>query len=280
MHCWGGQLANANDAGMSAVPTPVPGLTSGVTAISVSISGNLACAILGGGAVECVGENGLGQLGNGSTISSSTPVQVTGLASGVTAVSVGGSTVCAITAEGAVKCWGDNSQGMLGNGTTFAIADADGGGWGMSAVPVQVTGLTSGVTSVSVGLSSACALTAAGGVQCWGRDFTAVGVSSAVPVQVAGLTSGVTAISTGADNPCVIVAGGGVQCWGEWDLGYPLPTAVTGLPTGVTSVSAGWSFACAVLSSGRVECLGTNGFGQLGDNSMMDSKSPVEVTGL
>ncbi len=67
--------------------------------------------------MKCWGPNGDGQLGNGSTTDSSRPVEVSGLTSGITAIAVGGSHTCAITTAQRLKCWGDNSNGQLGNGS-------------------------------------------------------------------------------------------------------------------------------------------------------------------
>src|ERR1019366_4194521 len=168
----------SSDAGQTA-----PKANNAIQAVSAGGGGGSPtfCALTVGGGVECWGQNQWGQLGNNSTKSTYVPVQVTGLTSGVTAISVGLNSACALTSGGAVKCWGSNNSGELGNGSTTA-----------SSVPVQVTGLTSGVTAMSVGDDHACALTLGGGVKCWGAGSAASGdgstaTSSSVPVEVAGV---------------------------------------------------------------------------------------------
>jgi len=136
------------------------------------------------------------------------PVPVTGLTSGATAISVGLSSACAVTARGGVECWGDGGPGELGNGSAAK-----------SSRPVPVTGFTSGATGVSVGaLLSACAVGPGGRVQCWGRNHDLYGglplTQSMVPVPVTGLSSGMIATSVGSESACVLTAQGGVECWG------------------------------------------------------------------
>jgi alpha-tubulin suppressor-like RCC1 family protein len=97
---------------------------------AVALGAGSACALTSGGAVLCWGDNEAGQLGNGKTANSPRPVSVTGLAGGVSAISVGVIFACALMNGGAVKCWGNNVAGELGNGSTTG-----------SAVPVDVAGL-------------------------------------------------------------------------------------------------------------------------------------------
>ena len=77
-----------------------------------------------------------------------------------TSIAVGGGQSCALTAGGAVKCWGRNDSGQLGNNSTTD-----------SSVPVDVSGLGSGVTAIAAGSYHSCALTAGGAAKCWGYNF-------------------------------------------------------------------------------------------------------------
>lgn len=224
-----------------------------------------------------------GELGDGSVTSSSVPVGVTGLGSGVIAVSAGGRHTCAVTSGGAVQCWGFNDDGELGNGSTIK-----------SSVPVPVLGLGAGVVGVSSGYYHACAVTSGGAVQCWGSnthgqlgDGTLIDRSA--PVAVVGLGSGVVAVSCGFDHTCALLAGGGVECWGDNLSGMlgdgstidsAVPVGVTGLGPGVVAIGAGAGSSCALTSTGKVQCWGYNQAGMLGDSTGMDSLVPVEVTGL
>jgi len=118
-----------------------------------------SCALTTKGAVKCWGYNGEGELGNSTTVNSSMPVDVTGLGKGVKAISSGSYFTCALTTKGAVKCWGSNTYGQLGDNTTTD-----------SKMPVDVYGLGKGVKAISSGSFFACALTTKGAVKCWGSN--------------------------------------------------------------------------------------------------------------
>ena len=91
---------------------------------------------------------------------------MSGLTSGVAAVSAGESHTCALTTGSGVKCWGNNGNGQLGYGTTPTT------GCYCSLAPADVSGLTSGVAAVSAGGGHTCALTTGGGVKCWGANYS------------------------------------------------------------------------------------------------------------
>jgi alpha-tubulin suppressor-like RCC1 family protein len=287
VECWGGnQYGQLGDGTTTSSLTPVvvPGLPGVAT---VSAGDYSTCAVLSGGTtgstVECWGDGSYGELGDGTTTSSSTPVVVSGL-SGVTAVSVGGGFACAVLSNGTVACWGNNRFGQLGDGTATS-----------SATPVVVTGL-SGVTAVSVSGSpnagsSACAVLSNGTVECWGIRRDGTTTTSATPVVVRGL-SGVTAVSVGSYSVCALLLNGTVECWGDNHyglLGDPTlatlssrtPVVVSRL-SGVTDVSVGVYSACALRSDGTVACWGDDQYGQLGNPSVTRAlgTSYVPVVGV
>jgi alpha-tubulin suppressor-like RCC1 family protein len=283
--CWGdninGELGNGTFLD-SALPTPVLGLGSGVTALAMG--GYHTCAIVNGG-VQCWGYNFDGELGNGSTDDSEFPVPVQGLSSGVVAIGAGAYHTCAVTSAGAVRCWGYNSNGELGDNTTNATG---------AGAPSSVSGLTSGATLIAGGAYHTCALVS-GGVQCWGYNFdgeldNGTVNDSHVPVTAGGLTSGVSALSAGLYHTCAIVTGGALRCWG-WNsngqlgnntitaTGTGAPVAVSGVTSGVSALAAGGDHTCAVVS-GAAKCWGENSWGQLGVGSLVDSHVPVAVSGL
>jgi alpha-tubulin suppressor-like RCC1 family protein len=284
VRCWGrnnyGQLGTGTHIS-SSVPVGVVGLGSGVVALSTGVG---QCAVTSTGALKCWGLNDKGQLGNGNHVGSSVPVGVVGLGSGMATVSASGQHTCAVTTAGAVKCWGYNGDGELGNGTITV----------MSFVPVSVVGLGSRVARVSAGQSHSCAVTTAGAIKCWGSNFVGelgngTTTRSAVPVGVVGLGSGVVAVSAGGSHSCAVTSAGAVKCWGfngDGELGNgtttssSVPVGVVGLGSGVVAVFAGFTHSCAVTSAGAVKCWGENAYGQLGNGTTTSSLVPVGVVGL
>jgi alpha-tubulin suppressor-like RCC1 family protein len=310
LRCWGsnanGQLGiGTTSAAASPTPTLVKtsstatlGTGSPVTAISAK--GSSACAVTGGGAAgiaRCWGANSSGQLGDGTTTQRpyadrKVKKNVSTDLVGITDISMGATSACALLSTGAVSCWGANADGQLGNNSVTASS---------YAVPVSgINGTTVKAKSVSVGTGFACALLTTGAVKCWGRNTygqlgnnTATG--SRVPVDVKTATqssvtattplafTGVTAISAGAQHTCAIaVVSGNSQgfCWGynsdrQLGVGTTTPTppnrwfaaAVFGTKTtGATALATGPNNTSFVVTNAMVS-LGGNSSGQLGMNN-------------
>jgi hypothetical protein len=193
---------------------------------------------------------------------------------------------CALLNTGAVKCWGLNFEGQLGNTTTTD-----------SLVPVAVNAFTGGVPAVSItaGDAHTCALLNTGAVNCWGYNRSGqlgnnTSDTSSAPVAVNAFIGGATAVSitAGDAHTCALLNTGAVNCWGNNDFGRlgngttvtsSVPVAVNAFIGGATAVSitADGSHTCAVLNTGAVNCWGHNRSGQLGNNTTVTSSVPVAV---
>ena len=232
--CWGHNCEGSFGYGSQTFhsePNPIIGLASGVVAISAG--SHHTCALTSVGGVLCWGNAHGGLLGDGKTESALVPVAVTGLESGVAAISAGDSHTCALTAAGRLLCWGENNEGQLGNGTTDT-----------SIFPVPVVGLEPSVAAVSAGYQHTCAITTQGKLFCWGSNGAGqlgvdVILSSESPVPVDGLSSAVIAVSAGGKHTCAVTQTGSVLCWGSNESGQLgdgtyenrwVPAPVTGFP--------------------------------------------------
>ena len=304
--------------GVGLLPSPRPAAASGVAAVAAG--GGHTCALTMAGGVKCWGANTFGQLGDGTTTDRTTPVDTSGLTSGVVAVTTGGSHTCAVTDASGVKCWGWNLFGQLGAETADLCSAPFWGDSPCSTTPVDVLDLTTGLAAVAAAGEHTCALTTTGGVKCWGGNrFGQLGAEtngrcpyptlghvpcSTMPVDVVGLTSGVAAVAGLSAHTCVLTTAGGLKCWGynfSGQLGdgsrtdHTTPVDVTGLTSGVAAVAAGGDHTCAVTTAGGVKCWGSNLFGELGAETtdlcsvaalplpfeeVPCSRTPLDVAGL
>lgn len=279
--CWGysqfGQVGSgaANDVIPRA--TRVPGL-SGV--ISVAAAPLHVCALIQGGTVRCWGRGTGGELGDGLSQSSISPVSVSGL-SGVTSLVAGQGATCAIVTAGDLYCWGTNASGAVGNGST-------------SPAPLPVKSSLSGVQSIGMGRSHVLARTASG-FYGWGNNqvgqlLTATPSSFEMsPVAISALPAQATALFGGAGSMCVL-SGGGAACWAH-DLTGQLgtrnlivkttPAVVsngTSALTGLTHIAAAGFHTC-VASAAQVRCGGDASLFKLGQTVVEEGSAvPLPIS--
>jgi len=291
---WGynfdGELGNGSTTNSSS-PVAVS-LPSGTIVTAIAGGGQHSLALTSTGRVLTWGANIYGELGNGSTTNSSTPVAVS-LPSGTLVIAIAGGTLhsLALTSTGQVFAWGYNFDGELGNGTTTTT------GCQCITTPVQVS-LPSGpvVTAIAAGGGHGLALTSTGQVLAWGRNNSGqlgngTMNNSSIPVQVS-LPSGtaVTAVAGGNSHSLALTATGQVLAWGINGYGQlgngTLTTSTTpvaaSVPSGtiVSAIAGGSIHSLALTSTGQVLAWGDNTSGQLGDGTNTSSSTPVMVSGL
>ena len=277
-YCWGrndlGQLGNGTNV-QSLTPVAVQG---GRVFTTLGIGGNHSCGLTSTGAAYCWGDNSQGGLGDGTMGQRTTPVAVqSGLT--FTAIVTGNSNqTCALTTSGAAYCWGDNTWGALGDGTTTSR---------LTPVPVMgghvFTRLTTQVQT--------CGLTVDGTAFCWGfNDSGQIGDGTTTrrltPVRVqGGLTF--TTLAAGNNHTCGLTPSGAAFCWGSDAFGAIgdgttstdprlTPTAVQG-GLSFASLVAGSDHVCGLTSTGTAYCWGNNTNGQLGDGTTAVRVTPGPI---
>ncbi len=303
LRCWGlgldgalghGDTATIGDDEPPAAAGPVD-VGAGRAVEAVSTGAAHTCALLDRGAVRCWGFGGDGRLGYASTSTigddeppaAAGPVDL-GVGRGARAISAGMAHTCAVLDDGAVRCWGFNSDGRLGYGRTDLIGDNEPPG---SVGPVR---LGAGRTALAIASGGAhtCAVLDDGAVRCWGRgDDGQLGYGSVGnvgddetpdligPVDL-GAGRRAVAIAAGDRHTCAVLDDGTVRCWGlgaAGRLGYAnvqsigdteTPAAAgpvyLGLGRTARAITAGDDHTCALLDDGGVRCWGDGGYGRLG----------------
>ncbi len=238
------------------------------------------CALLTDGTGRCWGTNSSGQLGDMTKVDQATPVVVSVMdgPGRSTAITAGFIHTCALPQTGGTICWGDDTYGELGDGTSN-----DG----------VVQNLSGSVQAIVAGGNHTCAIVS-GAVRCWGKGadgqlgFGTPYLNKTTPVPVY-TPSPATALALGAGHTCALLQDETVNCWGDNSYGQvgvgtkilaeDSATAVAGISNAI-AIAAGDYFSCAVLADNTARCWGYNGKGQLGDGTNDMQFSPTTVLGL
>ncbi|MFA7150813.1 MAG: prepilin-type N-terminal cleavage/methylation domain-containing protein [Candidatus Paceibacterota bacterium] len=310
VYTWGsntnGQLGDGTTVSRT-VPIQVKGV-GGVNYLtnvkSVAAGGRFSLALKNDGTVWAWGDNWSGKLGDGTTTSRLTPIQVrgpggSGYLTSITSISGGWYSATALKSDGTVWAWGYNIHGMLGDGTTIT-----------KYTPVQVKGVGgSGYLTNIIAIDSndwhSLALKSDGTVWAWGANHAGqLGDNTTTemrltPVQVvgpngSGYLTDIIKISAGYHHSLALKSDGTVWAWGENSLGQRgdgttvlynyTPVQVVGpggvgYLTNITDIAAGFRHSFALKSDGTVWAWGGNWYGNLGDNTITNRRTPVQVKG-
>jgi alpha-tubulin suppressor-like RCC1 family protein len=260
--CWGyNGNRQVTDSASSFITTPVQIPGTGYT--SVAMGRAHTCAV-GSTGLKCWGANNAGQLGDNTLVDKPVPTTPAGPSFGTTRVYAGGDHTCITSGAGDTYCWGSNTYGELGDGTTTG--------------KLQLTSLLGeGYVFLSLAQFHTCGLMPSGSVRCWGRNHNGMlgdgtTVNSLTPKTVAGVNLA-THISTGTNHTCARLSNGQVACWGagnDGQIGDGMviqrlnPTIVPGL-TGVVDIVGGTAFTVARKTDKDIVWWGYPGLGGLGD---------------
>ena len=306
--CWGngskGQLGHGTMSDLSRPDITLPAVDSNGDALSdiiqVSNGGEHTCALTSDGDVWCWGESDNGRLGDNCSSSCADKSHGVGVVNGtgIIQISAGESHTCALNEQSEVLCWGKGANGRLGNDSTDNKNNA------VSVVEEgDSTNPLTSIIQVSAGGEHTCALTAEGGVKCWGHNGAGrLGNGSTAetdhPVDV--ITSnrdstpliGIVQVSAGSTHTCALTSAGEVMCWGSGSAGqlgnkadndqeYPVDVVTSKNNsdpiTGIVQISAGNNYTCALTEEGKVKCWGEALYGRLGHEGNSNSNYPVDV---
>ena len=277
-----GMLASA--AAFAAERTPV---VTGVREGSrLALGAAHSCVIGTDGNVRCWGENGSGQLGDGTTTDRRTAVLVGNLTQ-VVSIAAGVAHTCALRAAGTVHCWGSSANDQIGPGTANRTT------------PLQVAGLT-GIVAITAGARHTCSLDGTGVVRCWGDNAQGQLGRTGTGTAAVDLDD-VVAIGAGAEHTCAVDVRGDAWCWGRntddqlgagdgSDIGSfeSLPvevrfagTTLPGIPgSGFIAITGGVAHTCGIRAGGNTLCWGSSASGQVGDGGTDTHDTPQDVSGV
>ena len=281
VRCWGANAVQQCDRERdNAILTPHTVLSVN-DAVALATGAEHTCVARASGHVDCWGNNEVGQLGRGTeTIGRNSRQRVMGISNAVD-VAAGHLHTCAALSDGTVACWGANSYGQLGDGTTMP-----------RSTPRVVSGLDDAV-AVAAGDRHSCALKSDGSVWCWGDNaFGQLGNGmtglSTSPVRVRDLSDVADVVSGPATgrHSCALRRDGELWCWGNNASGQIgdgtmdvrlIPVRVA---SNVASVAVGGGSTCATRTDGSPVCWGRNDQGQLGDGTLAPRAVPTPILPL
>jgi alpha-tubulin suppressor-like RCC1 family protein len=249
----------------------VAAVRGGDTPPPIAAGRDFSCVGVAGGGVSCWGDDSVGQLGDGNAAAGPhAPAAVAGL-DGITTLAAHWQHTCGLSGAGLLTCWGANSKGQIGDGSTTGprpptlINDPS------ASAPLPM------FSQVTTGKAHTCAL-AASDIYCWGDNgegqINQTGLNAPVttPTPIAGMVTDPIWVAAGGQHTCAVSTVGHVACWGADDSGQH-----DGTIDNASQVFAGAAFSCALAGDGALFCWGDNHFGQLaiGGDTVRPTPAPV-----
>ncbi len=273
--------------------------------VQIKTGANHSCIRYNDGSVKCFGDGAFGQLGHGETtdladvtteLGGNLPFVKLGTGRTATDIRVGYAHSCALLDNATIKCWGQNTYGQLGIGSTANAGD----GANEMGDNLPAVNLGAGRTATQLFAFGyvTCAKLDNGVTKCFGRNSsgqlgledtvnrgtTAAQMGDSLPAPMLGAGRSVIEMSGGLDFTCALLDNSTVKCYGANRYGQlgqentltlgdssgeMTSLAAVNLGTGLTAtdIGAGYSHVCAVLNNGTAKCWGRNFRGQLGHNS-------------
>ncbi len=256
-----------------------PGTTACLKVTQLAAGDAFNCVRLSDATIRCWGLNQIYELATTGVTQSSTPLGVTtgggAVLTNVTAVAAGAFLACALDADGVIRCWGDDTNGALGDNTE-------------TSTPIPVTAALVGTAKgMGVGHVHNCAALTSGAIACWGSNpygQLGDGTTNSSLTPVTAVPSQALAVAAADFNTCAILSGGIVQCWGSnmyGQIGDGTTTdrfTPTTIPSsGATAIAVGPGHTCVLGSGGAVQCWGRNQVGQIGDGTTTERFTPTTV---
>ena len=243
--------------------TLVPVIPKGLSFSDVSVGSSSACVVTTAKKVMCWGSNSSGQLGDNSNRSATTMVELSSTNLNFTRVAVGSRHACAVTSDGLVYCWGDNSRLQLGS------TGAD------TKIPKSVPGIGDAI-GLAVGDNHNCIQRSGGDITCWGdnskKQISSASSTTLTPTDMS--VKAVTNFALGSYNTCLLNAAKTLQCLGD-NSKKQSPSSIAGTYVGV---SASANTVCAINTDSNVFCFGAADSSKLGSTTV-DSALPIQIAG-
>lgn len=270
-YCWGdntyGEVGNGSSIPIFNTPTAVSG---GLTFSDIAVSSYTSCGLTTGKVAYCWGNNTTGQIGDGSTLPRNTPTAVSSGGVLFKGIALGNGHACGLTMLGAIRCWGANNLGQLGDGT------------GSTSYTPAAAVSNGPYIAVTAGLAHSCGLKNTGSTYCWGTNGNGElgdgsgSAQSLSPVLVPGSSFSAVTSSSTSSTTCGLTATGVAYCWGLNTSGQIGDGSNTTRKTPV-SVRTGETFSsimpaatvtCALSSgNGKTRCWGDQAYGAFGNGS-------------